>query len=308
MCSDYTFINFRLFSVPENISKMYKRYHGNFLSSSCENNVFLSIFVTWEKSKMMHLSQDIFQQLLLIMSLLAVVVLVALFRVKAGYGMFRTAQWGPSVDNRVGWVLMEAPVFLVMCWLWWSSDVRTETAPLTFFLLFQLHYFQRSFIFPFLMRGKSRMPLSILLMGVIFNVINGLLQGEWLFYLAPEGMYTDEWLRTPQFVLGLLVFFAGMAINWHSDSVIRHLRKPGDTRHYLPSQGLYRLVTSANYFGELLEWTGFAILTCSPAAWVFVLWTFANLAPRAHAIRRRYIEEFGREAVGSRKRMIPYIY
>ena len=61
-----------------------------------------------------------------------------------------------------------------------------------------------------------------------------------------------------------------MFVNLHSDYVIRHLRKPGDTKHYLPGKGLYRYVTSANYFGELVEWTGFAILTASPAAWVFV--------------------------------------
>ena len=109
-------------------------------------------------------------------------------------------------------------------------------------------------------------------------------------------------------VLGVLLFFAGMFINLHSDHVIRHLRKPGDTRHYLPAKGLYRYVTSANYFGELVEWTGFAILTASPAAWVFVWWTFANLVPRSDAIYRHYRAEFGDEAVGKRKRIIPYIY
>ena len=57
-----------------------------------------------------------------------------------------------------------------------------------------------------------------------------------------------------------------------------------------------------------MEWTGFALLTQSTAAWIFVLWTFANLAPRAYAIRNRYREEFGREAVGSRKCLIPYIF
>lgn len=165
-----------------------------------------------------------------------------------------------------------------------------------------------SFIFPFLMKGKSRMPLAIMLMGVVFNVLNGLMQGEWLFYLAPEGLYTDAWLSTPSFWLGVILFFIGMGINLHSDSVIRHLRKPGDTRHYLPQKGMYRYVTSGNYFGELVEWIGFAVLTCSPAAWVFVLWTFANLAPRANSIRNRYREEFGKDAVGKKKRMIPFIY
>lgn len=254
------------------------------------------------------MQQQTFEFLLLAMSALAVVVFVALFFVRAGYGMFRTSQWGISVNNKLGWVLMEAPVFFVMAHLWWYSEVRFHAAPLVFFLLFELHYFQRSFVFPFLLKGKSRMPVAILLMGVLFNLINGFIQGEWLFYLAPEELYTDAWLDTPSFWAGLVLFLAGMGINWHSDYVIRHLRKPGDTKHYLPQRGMYRYVTSGNYFGELLEWTGFAVLTCSPAAWVFVLWTFANLAPRAHAIRKRYREEFGIEAVGKRKRLIPYIY
>ena len=69
-----------------------------------------------------------------------------------------------------------------------------------------------------------------------------------------------------------------------------------------------RFITSANYFGELIEWIGFAILTQSTAAWIFVLWTFANLAPRAYSIHKHYCEEFGKEAVGQRKCLIPFIY
>lgn len=245
---------------------------------------------------------------MVVMPLLAIVVFVALFFVKAGYGLFRTDKWGFSIDNKLAWVCMEAPVFFVMLYLWWRSDVRFDTVPLICFLLFELHYFQRSFVFPCLMKGKSRMPVAIMAMGILFNVLNGFMQGEWLFYLAPEGMYSTAWLARPCFWIGILVFLVGMAINWHSDHVIRTLRKPGDTRHYLPARGMYKYVTSGNYFGEFVEWVGFALLTASPAAWVFVLWTFANLAPRAHAIRNRYREEFGREAVGKRKRMIPFIY
>lgn len=254
------------------------------------------------------MEQLLFHVLMVAMPLLAIVVFVALFFVKAGYGLFRTDKWGFSIDNKIAWVCMEAPVFFVMLFLWWRSPVRFEIVPLICFLLFESHYFQRSFVFPCLMKGKSRMPVAIMAMGIVFNVLNGFMQGEWLFYLAPEGMYSAEWLARPRFWIGLLVFLVGMAINWHSDHVIRSLRKPGDTKHYLPVKGMYKYVTSGNYFGEFLEWVGFAVLTASPAAWVFVLWTFANLAPRAHAIRNRYREEFGREAVGKRKRMIPFIY
>ncbi|MCD8292253.1 MAG: 3-oxo-5-alpha-steroid 4-dehydrogenase, partial [Prevotellaceae bacterium] len=151
---------------------------------------------------------------------------------------------------------------------------------------------------------------AIVAMGVVFNVLNGMMQAGGLFYFPRMGLYDAgaACLLRPHALLGLLLFFIGMGVNLHSDYVIRHLRKPGDTAHYLPAKGLYRYVTSANYFGELVEWTGFAVLTLSPAAWVFVWWTFANLVPRADAIHRRYREEFGDEAVGRRKRVIPFIY
>lgn len=256
---------------------------------------------------MARITPEEFNLFLLIMSGIAAIVFVALYFLKAGYGMFRDSRWGISLNNKVAWVLMEAPVFIVMALLWWGSERRFEAAPLVIFLLFELHYFQRSFVFPFLMKGKSRMPVSIMLMGVVFNVLNGFMQGEWLFYLAPADRYTAGWLTSPAFIIGTLIFLTGMAINWHSDNVIRHLRKPGDTRHYLPQKGLYRYVTSANYFGEMVEWTGFAILTWSAAGAVFAWWTFANLVPRANAIYHRYQEEFGPQ-MRRRKRIIPFLY
>ena len=252
--------------------------------------------------------ESVYHTLLYIMPPLAVLVFVALFFIKAGYGIFRTKAWGVSLPNKIGWILMECPVFLVMLYLWMQGKNSMEVAPLTFFVLFELHYLQRTFVFPFLMKGHSRMPLSIVLMGVVFNLINGFLIGESLFILAPEGKYNAQWLASPAFLVGVVVFFLGMGINLHSDHVIRNLRPAGDTKHYLPQKGMYRFVTSGNYFGELLEWTGFAILTQSVAAWVFVLWTFANLGPRAYAIRKQYQKEFGKEAVGKRKCLIPFIY
>ncbi|MDO4165254.1 MAG: DUF1295 domain-containing protein [Bacteroides sp.] len=254
--------------------------------------------------------RDDFLLFLCVMSAVALVVFVALYFVKAGYGMFRTSAWGVSVNNKLGWVLMEAPVFFVMLWLWMCSGAGFTMPQFLFFLLFQLHYLQRSFVFPFLMSGESRMPVAIMLMGIVFNVLNGMMQAGGIFYFAPAGMYADgmAYLLKPHALIGLALFVVGMGINLHSDHVIRHLRLPGDTKHYLPQKGFYRYVTSANYFGELVEWTGFAVLTASLAAWVFVWWTFANLVPRANAIHRRYREEFGNEAVGRRKRIIPFIY
>lgn len=250
-----------------------------------------------------------FNIILASMTALAVIVFVALQFVEAGYGMMYTKRWGPAINNRLGWVLMESPVFFAMLALWWFSARRFEVVPLIFLAIFQTHYFQRSFIFPALIKGNSRMPLSIILMGVIFNLLNAVMQGGWIFYVSPEGLYTTDWLFTPQFIAGVTIFVIGFAINLNSDNIIRHLRKPGDTRHYIPRGGMFKHVSSANYFGELLEWVGFAILTWSVAGAVFALWTFANLAPRAAKIHRRYSQEFGEEFDKLHlKRIIPFIY
>ena len=246
---------------------------------------------------------------LAVMAALAAVVFVSLFRVDAGYGKFYNPKWGPTVGNRLGWVLMESPVFIAMIVLWALSDRRDDFVRLVFLLIFELHYFQRSFIFPLLIRGRSRMPLSIILMGVLFNTANALMQGGWIFYISAPERYTLDWLGSPQFICGTLIFLFGMFVNIQSDSIIRHLRQPGDTAHHLPEGGMFRYVSSANYFGELLEWTGFAILTWSAAGAVFALWTFANLGPRAASIHDRYSREFGDDFDADRiKRIIPFIY
>lgn len=262
-----------------------------------------------EKVSAMFLTPHSFDILLVSMSVLAVVVFIALQRVEAGYGILYNPKWGPAVDNRVGWVVMEAPVFFAMLALWLCSPRRTEIAPVVMALLFELHYFQRSFVFPLLIKGKSRMPLAIVVMGIVFNLINAVMQGGWIFYVSAPDRYPVSWLWSPQFIIGTLVFFVGMYINIDSDRIIRSLRRPGDTAHYIPRGGMFRYVSSANYFGEILEWTGFAILTWSWAGAVFALWTFANLAPRAAKTHRRYAREFGEKFTSlGLKRVIPFVY
>ena len=259
---------------------------------------------------------DHFYNLLFIITLVGVVVFIALYFVDAGYGKMITDKWGPAINNKVGWLLMECPVFLVMVYMWGSSQVRFELPYLVFFLLFQLHYIQRSFIFPFLLKGKSKMPIVIMALSVVFNLVNGYIQGYWLFFKAPtepyyQAHYTIDWFTDWRFIAGVALFFTGMIINIHSDYVIRSLRQPGDTKHYLPQKGMYRYVTSANYFGEILEWAGWALLTWSWAGLVFFWFTCANLVPRANSIYNKYEKEFTDEFHSRRpklKRVFPFIY
>ena len=194
-------------------------------------------------------SFDIF---LIVMAVAALGVFVALHFFEAGYGYLFDRRYGPPVPNRIGWVVMESPVFILMCVLWACSARMWQAGPLALFALFQTHYLQRAFIFPLLIRGKSKMPLGIVLMGMVFNTLNALMQGGWIFYVSPADYYAG-WFSQPFIYAGGALFLAGMAVNIHSDSIIRRLRRPGDTRHYIPRGGMFRYVSSANYFGDLVK-------------------------------------------------------
>lgn len=255
------------------------------------------------------ISLECYNNFLIAMAIVAVFVFVALFFVEAGYGYLFNPKFGFPVPNKVGWVIMECPVFFAMAALWAMSDYAMEAAPLVLFLIFELHYFQRSFIFPMLMRGNSKMPVGIVAMGALFNTLNAVMQGGWIFYYAPQMGYYDGWMSKPYIYIGIAVFLFGFITNLHSDYVIRHLRKPGDTKHYIPKGGMFKYVSSANYFGEFMEWVGFAIASWSWAGVVFAMWTFANLGPRSASLYKRYEREFGEEFTSlKRKRIIPFIW
>ena len=57
------------------------------------------------------------------------------------------------------------------------------------------------------------MPVTIMMMGIVFNVLNGMMQAGGLFYFASEGMYSGGWtylLKTHAWS-GLLLLFCRYA-------------------------------------------------------------------------------------------------
>lgn len=84
-----------------------------------------------------------------------------------------------------------------------------------------------------------------------------------------------------QLYLGLLLFIGGMSINHHSDNILRNLRKNGDTGYKIPRGGLFEYVSGANFFGEIVEWIGFALIAQTYASFAFAFFTLANIGPRA---------------------------
>jgi len=230
---------------------------------------------------------------------------IALQFLAAPYGRHSRPGWGPTIHRTAGWVIMESPAVFVFLACFLVSSRRSDPVAGVFLLLWLLHYVNRSLIYPFRLRGgQLRMPVSIMAMGFSFNVMNGVLQGRGLFTLGPaRGV---EWFGDPRFIVGLLLFLGGFALNQQSDIILRGLRAPGDSGYRIPYGGAFRLVSCPNYVGELIEWLGWAILTWSPAGLAFFLWTAANLVPRARSHHRWYLERFPGYPVG-RKAVIPFL-
>lgn len=222
----------------------------------------------------------------------------------APYGRHAREGWGPTVPSRVGWILMECPAVLFFVAVYVAGAHRLALAPLVLGGLWQLHYVHRTFVFPFRLRiGGKRMPLSVPVMGMLFNTINAYVNARWISEL---GSYPASWLADPRFVIGAAVFLAGLAINLHADTVLIHLRKPGERGYKIPKGGMYWFITSPNYFGEIVEWIGWALMTWSLPGLAFALYTTANLAPRALSNHRWYQEKFP-DYPRERRALIPFV-
>ena len=247
--------------------------------------------------------KDLYNLLLVTQFVSAVAVFVSLYFITAGYGRHGGKKWGPAINPRIGWMVMESPVVFIPLFFLFTGNAAT--VPILMLVIWLTHYLQRTFIYPFLIKGEEDMPLMIIVFSIMFNSMNGFLNGYFLFHVAK---YDVSWFFDPRFIIGTLLFFAGMIINIHSDHVVRKLREENGPGYHLPTKGMHRLVASPNYLGEVMEWTGYAVLTWSLPGLAFMVFTMANLVPRAHRHRNWYKENFKEKYPESRKRIFPFIY
>ncbi|KAL7984625.1 hypothetical protein Chor_003195 [Crotalus horridus] len=193
------------------------------------------------------------ERLLKLMScaLVGFVSLAVLFRLHrrgAPYGRYASASYGYPVPANLAWMVQEAPSFL-------------------------------SFIFSVLIREGKSVPFFIFMSAFIFCSYNGYLQGRSLTNYAE---YSSNWLTEPCFILGIAAWLGGFLINVHSDNILRNLRKPGETGYKIPRGGMFEYVSGANFFGEIVEWCGFALACSTLESTAFAISTLLILGSRAY--------------------------
>jgi len=251
-------------------------------------------------------SDPTYNILLITWLVLCPLIFVSLLFIPAPYGRHIKSGWGPSVNSKLAWVIMEAwsPLIFAACFILGKAPFSITSA--AFLLMWEAHYIHRAFIYPFSLKNShDKMPLSVVISGIFFNLMNAWLNGYFVFTLS--GGYPDQWLADPRFLAGAAIFISGFVINRHADYTLARLRKPGETGYKIPYGGLYRWISCPNYFGEILIWTGWALATWSLAGLSFALWTIANLAPRAMSHHAWYHQHFV-DYPTDRKALVPGIW
>ncbi|MGA7305834.1 MAG: DUF1295 domain-containing protein [Rhodothermales bacterium] len=246
-----------------------------------------------------------YQTLLTIWIAAAVAAFVALLRIPAPYGRHRSERWGPTMFSALGWLAMELPSPIILTFFVLEGQQIKTAVTWLFVALWWVHYINRSILYPLRIRGSgSRIPIAVVCMGFAFHVFNGYIVGSYFGENGP--VYRFEWLSSPAFVIGSVLFLSGMWINLRSDGELIRQRRNAHGRYIIPRGGLFDYVSAPNYLGEIVEWLGFAVMTWSPAALAFAIWTAANLAPRAISHHKWYRETFP-DYPEERKALVPFV-
>lgn len=236
---------------------------------------------------------------------IGIMVFLLLLFVTAPYGRHSSKKWGVTIPDRLGWFMMEVPALLIFIWLIITGDAPKTAVVWIIAFLYAFHYFNRSVIYPMRIRTRGKeMPLVIALMAILFNFVNAGFLGYYTGSLQTQ--YGNEWFTDPRFAAGLALFITGMIINVSSDEKLIHLRKKSTNGYQIPRGGLFEKISCPNFFGEIVEWAGFAIICWSLPALSFFVWTFCNLVPRALAHHKWYRSNFSDYPSG-RKAVFPFI-
>ena len=217
---------------------------------------------------------------------------------KAPYGRHTSKKWGISIDNKLGWIIMELPALLVCPAIYFYFKVDFDIS-IMFICLWIIHYFNRTIIFPFRIKTKGKkMPLAIVLSAFFFNILNGSINGYFLSYIKLDTVSVF-------LIIGFLLFVIGLFINISSDNKLINLRKI-KKGYFVPKGGLFKYISCPNFFGEILEWFGFALMTFNIGSLSFFIWTCCNLIPRALAHHTWYKNKFN-EYPKERKAILPFL-
>ena len=194
---------------------------------------------------------------------------------------------------------MELPALVVCPFVYFLFE-STYNLSLLFISIWILHYFNRTIIYPLRIKTKGKkMPLTIACSAFFFNIINGFFNG---YFIALINIKSLNYLLI---YFGLFLFLVGFFINVYSDNKLIKLRR-NNKEYQIPKGGFFNYISCPNFFGEIIEWLGFSIMTFNLASLSFLIWTCCNLVPRSLAHHKWYLNKFEKYPK-NRKAIFPFL-
>lgn len=259
--------------------------------------------------------EDVNETILSISSILMILVGLLTFYVtmiiNAPYGRYspdnKNSIWGPLINPKLAWVFMESPNLITPLLFYHFLTCRglafqVNTVLMGFFLI---HYIHRTIIYPCYRMPDTASPMPVTVCGLAFAFCSWNSFQQCLSLLIVN-RYSISWYKDMRFQIGMLMAVVGMTINIYGDSVLLKLKKR--KTYAIPQGYLFDYISCVNYFGEILEWTGFAIANWNIAAAAFAIYTFSNIGTRGWNHHKWYLNKFKEDYPKRRCAVIPFVW
>lgn len=238
---------------------------------------------------------------------------------------------------------MEAPGFLTLIYIMFTlpKELGIQSLPMTNWMMagmFVVHYLYRAVLSP-LVLNPSMSPIYpfVWVCALCFQLFNAISIGGWLAGYGPTTV--QDWAgKLYTIEIGMVLWAVGLLLNIYHDDGLREIRRVAARRqrkqaeekakaegktveqvlhssnvdkvYMLPENGLFHFVLYAHYLSEWIEWFGFWLIgglrEFTPGR-SFVLNEVTSMLPRAIQGWHWYVGKFGRDKVGKRKAIIPWL-
>lgn len=236
----------------------------------------------------------IYVAVLIFIACLAVVTFLGTYNKANPYGRYAQPAQNRSMAAKPAWLLFESPQLWAFAITFWLT-VQSPGAPaILLFVLWESHYIYRAIVYPIQRNDRGKQfPVSAIVFGMLINIVVGFANGYAVAHV--QHLMSASWFTDPRFIVGLVVAVIGWLVNFQADQILICLRSDGSTGYRIPHGGVFRWVSAPNYFGEIVLWVGWALMSWTVAGMLFALFTISNLLPRAlshHAWYRRKFPDY----------------
>jgi hypothetical protein len=220
-------------------------------------------------------------------------------RLRLPYGKFRT---GVGINSRAGLALAYAiPVFVYIA-LWVEGGSPRTLYHLAVFGSFQVHFVRRIFEVSFVDSYSRPTPLRAVV--IIAFLYGGVGASCASFQVRTFGQPTSQ----PIFILGVLTFAFGEALNGYHHWLLARLRPLGVRIYVVPRHGLFGWVACPHYLGEILSFVGYAMMSDLLPVWGNAVVVTAYLGSRANSTLSWYRRVMPLQIPPDWRRLIPFAY